>query len=78
MVYTSTMEYQEKLNGLHIKRARLDKFFTMFLDRYSHKMDPENVDTPVWKLYRKSLAEYDALSKEITATKYWLTKSKHV
>ena len=77
-MYNSIMDYQEKLNTLFIKRMQMDKFFTMFLDRYSDKMDPEKLDTPIWKLYRKSLKEYDQLSKEITATEYWIKKYKHV
>ena len=59
-------------------KMRLDKFFTMFLDQYGSEMDAESTDTPIWKLYRAKLKEYDAVSKDIKALEYWINKQKIV
>jgi len=59
-------------------KMRLDKFFSMFLDQYGDQMDPDKVDTPVWKLYKAKLKEYDAISKEIKAIEYWMSKNNIV
>jgi hypothetical protein len=53
---------------------KLDKFFTMFLDKFEKQMDPDNTNTPIWKLYKTKLKEYDKVSYDIKATDYWLSK----
>lgn len=55
-------------------KMRLDKFFTMFLDTYGDKMDPEKTETPIWKLYKAKLNEYEEVNKEIKALEYWMKK----
>jgi hypothetical protein len=64
-------EYQELLGV----KMRLDKFFSMFLDQYGDQMDSENTDTPVWKLYKAKLKEYDTVSRSIKETEYWMKKA---
>jgi hypothetical protein len=61
-------------NDLTLERMRLDKFFTMFLDKFERKMHPEVTDTPIWKLYRNKLKEYEGVQRAITLTNYYLRK----
>ncbi len=44
-----------RYNELIAIKMRLDKFFTMFLDTYGDKMDPDNAETPIWKLYKANI-----------------------
>jgi hypothetical protein len=64
-------EYQELLRV----KMRLDKFFSMFLDQYGDQMDSDNTDTPVWKLYKAKLKDYDTISRSIKETEYWMKKA---
>lgn len=59
---------------LYVERMKMDKFFTMFLDKFEGKMDPENTNTPVWNLYKKKMKEYDAINQSIKAADYYLKR----
>jgi hypothetical protein len=59
---------------LIVERMRLDKFFSMFLDKFERKMDPENTNTPIWNLYKTKLKEYDDVQRTIKIADYYLTK----
>jgi len=61
-------------NTLFVERMRLDKFFSLFLDKFERKMDPENTNTPIWNLYKTKLKEYDDVQRSIKAADYYLTK----
>ena len=63
-----------KRDSLIVQKMKLDKFFTLFLDKFSNKMDPEQVDTPIWKLYKTKLKEYDDIQRELTSTIYFINK----
>jgi hypothetical protein len=54
---------------------RLDKFFSMFLDKFSDKMDPKVTNTNIWKLYNKKTKEYADLEQVIKAAEYYLKKN---
>ena len=56
-------------------KMRLDKFFTKFLDTVGDQMNSDNTDTPVWKLYKAKLKEYDEVNKKIREFQYWANKS---
>lgn len=56
-------------------RMKMDKFFTMYLDKFDRKMDPENGDTPIWQLYKKKLKEYADLQQAIKVAEYYMKKS---
>jgi hypothetical protein len=71
-------DLKQSYNQLLRERMRMDKFFTLFLDKFERKMDPDKLDTPIWKLYRSKLKEYDDLSRNIKSTEYWLKKELHV
>jgi hypothetical protein len=72
------MSLNEQYNDLVVKKMKLDKFFSMFLEKFERKMDPDNTDTPVWKLYKTKLKEYGKINQEIKNTQYWLTKEQNV
>jgi hypothetical protein len=72
------MTNTEKYNDLLLQKMKLDKFFSMFLEKFERKMDPDNTNTPIWKLYKSKLKEYEKLDREIKATKYWINKEKNV
>ena len=70
-------DYQGIINQQHqllVEKMRLDKFFSLFLDKFERKMDPENTDTPIWKLYKTKLKEYADVQQAITAATYYLRK----
>jgi hypothetical protein len=67
----------EKRNSLLREKMKMDKFFSMFLDKFDRKLDPEKPDTPIWKLYKKKHSEYGVLCQEIRNTNYWISK-QHV
>ena len=45
MMYNTDMTLIEKRNFLFSERMKMDKFFTMFLDKFERKMDPEKPNT---------------------------------
>ena len=62
-------------HDLTIKRMKMDKFFTLFLDKFERKMSPETLDTPIWKLYRSKLKEYEGIQRALTMADYYLRKN---
>jgi hypothetical protein len=72
------MTLTEKYNSLQIEKMKLDKFFSMFLEKFERKMDADKTDTPIWKLYKTKLKEYDKISQEIKNTQYWISKEQNV
>jgi hypothetical protein len=68
------MNLTEKYNSLQIEKMKLDKFFSMFLEKFERKMDADKTDTPVWKLYKTKLKEYEKVNQELKAVDYWIKK----
>lgn len=68
----------ERRDTLVAQRMRLDKFFTLFLDKFHAKMNPDNTDSAVWKLYKLKLKEYDDIQRELRSNDYWIKRSAHV
>jgi hypothetical protein len=68
-------ELQNAYSKLLLKRMKLDKFFSLYLDKFERKMDHENINTPIWTLYKKKLKEYSDLVQTITAAEYYLKKT---
>jgi hypothetical protein len=68
------MNWNEQRQTLIVERMKLDKFFSMFLEKFERKMDPDSTDTPVWKLYKNKLKEYEKVSHELRTTQYWISK----
>jgi hypothetical protein len=69
------MDLLEKRNDLIVQKMKLDKFFSMFLEKFERKMDPDNTNTPIWKLYKSKLKEYGLIDQEIKNTEYWIRKN---
>ena len=72
------MTMNEKLHDLTVQKMKLDKFFSMFLEKFERQMDPDRTDTPVWKLYKTKLKEYEKVDHELKATQYWINKERNV
>jgi hypothetical protein len=68
----------EKYSDLQVQKMKLDKFFSMFLEKFERQMDPDRTDTPVWKLYKTKLKEYEKVDHELKATQYWINKERNV
>lgn len=64
----------EKYSDLQVQKMKLDKFFSMFLEKFERQMDPDRTDTPVWKLYKNKLKEYEKVDNELRTTQYWISK----
>lgn len=69
------MDYKTKHQNLLIQKMKMDKFFTMYLDKFNTKMDPESPNTPVWKLFKQKSTEYNKLCQEIRNVEYWIKKN---
>jgi len=54
---------------------KLDKFFTMYLDKFDKQLDPERTDTPIWKLFKQKSNDYTKLCQDIRNTEYWIKKN---
>lgn len=57
------------------EKMKMDKFFSMFLEKCGNKMDPEKTDTPIWKLYRSKTKEYADINQALKAAEYYLKKN---
>ena len=68
------MNHKELHRELTIKKMKLDKFFSMFLEKYSHKMDPTNPTGPIWSLYKTKCEEYNKIAQQIRNEEYWIQK----
>lgn len=66
-------EIQERLNALYVKRARMDKDFSEFLDKYDSLMN-ENPFHLSWKFYRESCDKYSKVEYQIKSANYYLNK----
>lgn len=59
---------------LLVERMKMDKFFSLFLDKFERKMDPDNTDTPIWRLYKQKMKEYGELERTIKSSDYYLLR----
>jgi len=69
------MDYKIKRQELLIQKMKLDKFFTMYLDKFDKQLDPERTDTPIWKLFKQKSNDYNKLCQDIRNTEYWIKKN---
>lgn len=75
MYYTmDKSELKHKRENLKVEKMKLDKFFSMYLDKFGSKMDSDKTDTKVWALYKVKLKEYGDLSTQIKHLDYWISK----
>lgn len=53
-----------------IEKMKLDKFFSMFLDAYPLDADDDTNESPLWKLYKQKLKEYQETENAINRIKF--------
>lgn len=70
----SLEEVLEIQRTLYTEKMKLDKFFSMFLEKFERKMDADETDTAIWKLYNAKLKEYDAIQRGIRTSTYYANK----
>jgi hypothetical protein len=69
----------EKIRASLIReRTVMDRWFDKFLDMFERKMSTEDLDTPIWKLYRTKSKEYSELNGIITTANAYINKYKNV
>jgi len=68
------LELTAERESLYIEKMKMDKFFSMYLDKFGMKMDPDKPNTSIWNLYKSKLKEYDAISQKIKHVEYWISK----
>jgi hypothetical protein len=73
--YGDTNKLVSLYQSLIVEKMKLDKFFSMFLDRFSDEMDPKVTNTKIWKLYNSKTKDYTDLNQVITAAEYYLKKN---
>ena len=59
---------------LQLERMKLDRLFSMYLDKFGAKMDPKKPNTKIWELYRAKMTEYGELATKIRTLEYWISK----
>lgn len=63
---------REKLEEVHhqliIERMKLDKYFSVFLDKHEESMYNDDCDPAIWAEYKSHLQEYSDLAKFIRVT----------
>lgn len=64
---TQLIEFSQQLT---IKKMKLDRFFSKFLEQYD--LDELDRKGPEWQTYKEMLHEYENTSKLITSTNYAL------
>lgn len=65
---------QELLDEVIIQKMKMDKFFSMFLEKFENDMDSNVLGTPIWNLYNTKMAQYKELRSLEIATKYYLAR----
>lgn len=69
------LELQTERQNLCIEKMQLDKFFSMYLDKFGDKMDSDKPNTKVWALYKSKFSEYEKLTQKIKHLDYWIAKN---
>ncbi len=55
-----------------VEKMKLDKFFSMFLSAYELDADDDVDESPLWKLYKQKLKEYQNVENTINRTKFYI------
>lgn len=72
IIMKTKSELLEERSQKAIEKMKLDRFFSMYLDKFGAKMDPEKVDTKVWTLYKAKLKEYSEVERQIKVLDYYI------
>lgn len=68
------VELEKIYMELIVEKMKLDKFFTMFLDKFESAMDCEDSNTPIWNLYRTKHKHYGDIDQAVKAAQYYMKK----
>lgn len=74
MYFATKQEMVNEYNQMLMTKMKLDKFFSLFLDKCGDKMNPDKTNTPEWKLYKQKMKEYGALNTAIKTMQYRISK----
>ena len=70
---------KEGLNSIHVdllnQRAKLNRWFTRFLDLYDEKLAKADRDDPHKRLYETKFAQYSELNTLVRAAEHYLTRT---
>lgn len=70
----SKIELIKERQELIIEKMKLDRFFSMYLDKFGSKMDHEKPNTKIWQLYKNKFKEYGEVCQKIKRLDYWIAK----
>lgn len=84
-----TMDYRKQLSEAYMNRDKstieklmekmlneslvMDKWFDLFIEKFSDKMDREKRASPVWKKYYEKFDEYSDLQRQINTAKFYIS-----
>lgn len=74
MYNMSKSEMIAERSKLVIDKMKLDKFFSLYLDKFGSKMDHEKPNTKIWTLYKQKMTEYSTLNTAIKTLEYRISK----
>lgn len=60
--------------GMCEQKDKLDKWFDMFIERFSDRMTLEDKTSPVWKKYNERFNEYSELKTQISTAKFFIER----
>lgn len=69
------LELQTERQNLYIEKMKLDRFFSMYIDKFGDKMDSDKPNTKIWALYKSKFNEYEKLNQKIKHLDYWIAKN---
>lgn len=70
MYLASKVEMQTERQNLVISKMKMDRFFSLYLDKFGSKMDSDKTNTPIWKLYKQKMKEYGEIERNIKVLDY--------
>lgn len=69
----------EKIRTSLLKqRFAMDRWFDKYLEMFEKKMNVDETETPVWKLYKQKSKEYSELNGVIITADVYIKKLKNV
>ena len=77
--YDHDVESVKKIKSFLVaERTVMDKWFDKYLEMFERKMSTEDLDTPIWKLYKSKSKEYSELNGIIKTADIYIKKLSNV
>ena len=77
--YDGDAESVVKIKTFLVKeRTVMDKWFDKYLEMFERKMSTEDLETPIWKLYKTKSKEYSELNGLIKTADIYIKKLSNV